>query len=53
MPAEGQYPNSSLRSASLHERAQRVLPGGNTRTTVYRDPYPIYVRSGEGSRICF
>ena len=51
MPAEQAYPSSSSRSASLHKRAQRVLPGGNTRTTVYRDPYPIYVRSGEGSRI--
>jgi len=51
MPAEQPYPNSSSRSASLHKRAQRVLPGGNTRTTVYRDPYPIYVRSGAGSRI--
>jgi glutamate-1-semialdehyde 2,1-aminomutase len=51
MPAEKPYPNPSSRSALLHERARRVLPGGNTRTTVYRSPYPVYARSGEGSRV--
>jgi glutamate-1-semialdehyde 2,1-aminomutase len=51
MPAEHTYPDSSSKSASLHERAQRVLPGGNTRTTVFRAPYPVYARSGDGSRI--
>jgi glutamate-1-semialdehyde 2,1-aminomutase len=51
MPAEKPYPNPSSRSALLHERARRVLPGGNTRTTVYRSPYPVYARSGGGSRI--
>jgi glutamate-1-semialdehyde 2,1-aminomutase len=51
MPAEGSYPDQSSRSDALHKRAQRVLPGGNTRTTVYRDPYPIYARSGGGGRI--
>lgn len=45
------YPNSSSKSASLHQRAQRVLPGGNTRTTIHRDPYPVYARSGAGARI--
>lgn len=38
-------------SAALFERALRVMPGGNTRTTVYRSPHPIYARSGRGSRI--
>jgi glutamate-1-semialdehyde 2,1-aminomutase len=36
------------RSAELFERAQRVMPGGNTRTTVYMAPYPPYAASGEG-----
>ena len=39
------------RSAALFERARKVLPGGNTRTTVYTAPYPIYLESGEGCRI--
>ena len=38
------------RSAELFARAQEVMPGGNTRTTVYMDPYPPYAASGEG---CF
>jgi len=51
MPADRSYPDQSSISASLNARAQRVLPGGNTRTTVFRAPYPIYARSGAGSRI--
>jgi glutamate-1-semialdehyde 2,1-aminomutase len=27
------------------------MPGGNTRTTVFRDPYPTYAARGEGARI--
>jgi glutamate-1-semialdehyde 2,1-aminomutase len=27
------------------------MPGGNTRTTVFRRPYPVYARSGSGSRV--
>src|SRR6266571_5576554 len=38
-------------SAKLWERAQRVLPGGNSRTTVYMAPRPIYASHGEGSWI--
>src|SRR6266851_3202244 len=51
MSPDQMYPSSSSKSAHLYERAQRVLPGGNTRTTVFRDPYPIYAHSGNGSRI--
>jgi len=36
------------RSAELFARAQGVLPGGNSRTTVYMAPYPPYAASGEG-----
>ena len=36
------------RSAELFARAQGVLPGGNTRTTVYMAPYPPYAASGDG-----
>ena len=38
-------------SAALHLRALEVMPGGNTRTTVHRDPYPPYVVSGSGKTI--
>jgi glutamate-1-semialdehyde 2,1-aminomutase len=36
------------KSAALFARAQGVMPGGNTRTTVYMAPYPPYAASGEG-----
>jgi glutamate-1-semialdehyde 2,1-aminomutase len=38
------------KSAELYARAQAVMPGGNTRTTVYMAPYPPYAAFGEG---CF
>lgn len=45
------YPDSFPASARLFERARKVMPGGNTRTTVYVDPFPIYVTHGEGCRV--
>ena len=38
-------------SAQLFERAQHVLPGGDTRSARWFDPYPFYVERGAGSRI--
>ncbi|MBJ6135688.1 aspartate aminotransferase family protein [Ochrobactrum sp. Q0168] len=46
-----QYPESCPQSQALFDRAQKVMPGGNTRTTVYMDPFPIYAQSGEGCRM--
>jgi len=36
------------KSAALFARAQGVLPGGNSRTTVYLSPYPPYAAAGDG-----
>lgn len=41
----------SNRSSELRSRATQVMPGGNTRGAVWYDPYPMYVASGQGSRI--
>ena len=35
-------------SALLHARARKVMPGGNSRTTVYAAPHPLYAQSGQG-----
>ena len=35
----------------MNDRAKASLPGGNTRTTVFMQPYPIYAARGEGSRV--
>jgi glutamate-1-semialdehyde 2,1-aminomutase len=48
---EGEYRARTTRSLQLHERAQRVMPGGSTRTTVHFTPHPLYLESGQGSRV--
>jgi len=42
------WAEADSKSAALFARAQGVLPGGNSRTTVYMAPYPPYAASGEG-----
>jgi glutamate-1-semialdehyde 2,1-aminomutase len=43
-----QMPETAPRSARLYERAVSVMPGGNTRTTVYFAPHPLYAEKGQG-----
>ena len=45
------YPDKHSKSAALYQRALSVMPGGNSRHTVYFPPYPIYVERGQGCRI--
>lgn len=45
------YRGAEAQSARLYERARKVLPGGNTRTTLYEAPYPIYAARGRGAVI--
>ena len=45
------FPNEQSRSKALYERAKRSLPGGNTRSIVYMDPYPVYAVLGRGCRV--
>jgi glutamate-1-semialdehyde 2,1-aminomutase len=44
----GRWAEPGSRSAALFARAQGVLPGGNSRTTVYMAPYPPYAAAGDG-----
>ncbi len=39
------------KSAALFRRAQRVMPGGNTRTTVFATPHPVYFAKAQGARV--
>lgn len=39
------------KSAALYDRARAVMPGGNTRHTVFRQPHQVYAAKGEGCRI--
>jgi glutamate-1-semialdehyde 2,1-aminomutase len=45
------YLEPGSRSAALFERARAFLPGGNTRTTVFNAPHPLYLVQGEGCHI--
>ncbi len=45
------YPNDDSKSKQLYDRALKVLPGGNSRHTIYYAPYPVYAASGKGCRI--
>jgi glutamate-1-semialdehyde 2,1-aminomutase len=38
-------------SLALHERARKVMPGGNTRSIVWQSPYPTYAASGKGAYV--
>jgi len=45
---EERFRKQTLRSAQLAERAEHVMPGGDTRTTTYHRPYPLAIERGEG-----
>jgi glutamate-1-semialdehyde 2,1-aminomutase len=45
------YPDPKSVSGTLYDRALASLPGGNSRTTVFMKPYPIYAARGEGCRV--
>jgi glutamate-1-semialdehyde 2,1-aminomutase len=46
-----QLRRNSLASQRLFDRACAVMPGGNTRTTVFTPPHPVYAARGYGSRV--
>jgi glutamate-1-semialdehyde 2,1-aminomutase len=48
---EQKYRLRTVTSAKLHSAAQKVMPGGNSRSIVYFDPYPTYLRRGYGCRV--
>jgi len=39
------------KTAAMHERAKAVMPGGNTRTVLFSQPFPIRIEKAEGSRL--
>ncbi len=45
---EEHYRAATEKSAQLAKRAERVMPGGDTRTTTYYRPYPLTLERGEG-----
>ena len=49
--AHESYANRHPLTAELHERARRVMPGGNTRSVLHFDPFPFRVASASGPEI--
>ena len=45
------YLEPDSRSAQLWARARAVMPGGNSRTTVFTAPHPAYAASGQGATV--
>lgn len=43
------FRSSSSNAKALSDRAKTVMPGGNSRLTVFQAPYPPYAVSGRGS----
>ena len=44
-----EYTARNPKSREMFARAKQSLPGGNTRTGVYIDPFPLYVDYGQGT----
>lgn len=49
--AKADFVQRNPASAALHAEAADVMPGGNTRTVLFYDPFPLVMRRGEGSRL--
>jgi len=43
--------STSSHSEQLYARARRVLPGGNSRDTIFYSPHPLYADFGQGCRV--
>ena len=48
-PVVRRYLERTPTSAGLMRRAAAVMPGGNTRTTVFHPPYPVVFERGSGA----
>jgi glutamate-1-semialdehyde 2,1-aminomutase len=48
---QNEYIAKTRRSRALHEEAVAVMPGGNSRTTTFFDPYPFYIDRAQGAHV--
>lgn len=49
--ARARYLAANPRSMAADEAAQRYMPGGNTRTVLHYEPFPLTMVSGEGAEL--
>jgi glutamate-1-semialdehyde 2,1-aminomutase len=49
--AQRRYVERNPESRRLHLERARVMPGGNTRTVIHVEPFPLTIVHGEGARV--
>lgn len=49
--AQEQYRARNPKSLAQHEEACAALPGGNTRSAIYAEPFPLTMARGEGAHL--
>lgn len=49
--AASEFRQRNPRSQALFERAQGVMPGGNTRSALHFDPFPLYVERSDAAYV--
>jgi glutamate-1-semialdehyde 2,1-aminomutase len=49
--ATARYTAANPQSLARHEAAKRSLPGGNTRSVLWYEPFPVTLREGSGCRV--
>ncbi len=49
--AHERYSAARPKSAALHQKAKKVMPGGNTRSNLYYAPFPTAMAGGKGCAI--
>lgn len=47
--AEARFSAANPASAARHQRARQAMPGGNTRTVLHYDPFPLTWARGDGA----
>ena len=45
------YAAANPKSAELHQKATQYMPGGDTRNSIFWDPFPLYVTDGTGTTL--
>jgi len=49
--AKAHYTSSNPRSRELYQTALKSLPGGNTRTGIFYEPFPLMFERGQGATL--
>lgn len=49
--ATERYVSRNQKSKALHEEAVKIFPGGNTRTVLHTNPFPLCMKSGKGYQV--